>query len=91
MLVAEISAVEAYHAGIIRTFLFQSADATTPYNVTIAEVVEAVSNLRDEADGSNSDDDQGIVRTTSDGEVANLVPADDDALAFARTPEQVCC
>lgn len=86
---AKISAVEAYHAGIIRTFLFQSADATTPYNVTIAEVVEAVSNLRDEADGSNSDDDQGIVRTTSDGEVANLVPADDDALAFARTPEQV--
>ena len=78
--------MEAYQSGIIRTFLFQANAQTNngwPYQPSIADVVQAFSNLRNQADGS-PDDDQGIVNGTE----LTLVPVDDDSLVFARTPEQ---
>ncbi|RYG39339.1 ferritin-like domain-containing protein [bacterium] len=74
---AGILGVEAYHAGIIRTLIYQiggaAVDATT-----------AISNLRDSVDGSDDRDQPVIV----DGR-ANLVPTDSNGIAFERTVAEV--
>ena len=71
---AGILAVEAYHAGIIRTTLFNKG-LQTPAN--------AISDARRSLDGPG---DQGI---TSVNGAPNLVPADGDGIAFGRTPGEV--
>ena len=81
---AGILAVEAYHAGIIRTTLY-SLGIQTP-GAGIAATVGKISDARDSLDGS-TDDDQGIVN--ADGS-ANLVPTDPNtSIAFSRTTGQV--
>ncbi|MGZ8178553.1 ferritin-like domain-containing protein [Williamsia sp. SKLECPSW1] len=72
---AGILAVEAYHAGIIRTTLYTKGLITE---------ANAISAARDSLDGPQ-DDDQGITRNG----MANLVPTDSNAIAFGRTPFQV--
>ena len=75
---AGLLAVEAYHAGEIRTIL---------YGRGILAETQAISNLRDAVDG-NTDLDQPISYpdvTT----LANIVPADANGLAFSRSPGQV--
>ncbi len=81
---AGILAVEAYHAGEIRTLLYGQKGTMTPYKVTVADLIGAISNLRDSVDGS-SDDDQGIV----DGTKSNIVLADQNSIAYSRTTAQV--
>ena len=72
---AGILAVEAYHAALIRTVL-ASKD--------LEKAANSISDARDSLDG-DSDLDQGIkVRGKT-----NIVPADDNAIAFSRTPGQV--
>jgi hypothetical protein len=71
---ASILAVEAYHAGEIRTrLLMQGLDDQTA----------KISALRAAASGAA--DDQGV---TLDGK-PNIVPTDANSLAFTRTPQQV--
>lgn len=72
---AGILAVEAYHAGIIRTVL---------YSIRQSKAAKAISDLRDRADGPG-DRDQPIIL----GGKANLVPADANGLAYSRTTNQV--
>ncbi|MET4093275.1 ferritin-like domain-containing protein [Arthrobacter sp. UYCu712] len=72
---AGILAVEAYHAGIIRTTLY-ARDLQLP--------AQKISDARDSLDGS-TDLDQGI--GTED--TANLVPTDGNGIAFSRSPGQV--
>lgn len=72
---ASILAVEAYHAGTIRTLL---------YSRGLFSQAQAISDARDSLDGA-SDDDQGI----GDATTSNLVPADQRGLTYARTPQQV--
>jgi Ferritin-like domain len=72
---AGILAVEAYHAGSIRTEL---------YNRGLAKAADAISNARDSLDGK-SDDDQGPTRH---GRV-NIQPTDKNGLAFGRNTGQV--
>ena len=72
---AGILAVEAYHAGEIRTIL---------YSRGIFKETFLISELRDFADGP-ADLDQGI----GDATVANIIPTDANSLAFDRTPAQV--
>ncbi len=74
---AGILAVEAYHAGIIRTILFQLGG-------TAQAAAQAISDLRDSVDGPD-DRDQGVVLNG----VANLVPTDSNSIAFSRTTRQV--
>ena len=76
---AGILAVEAYHAGIIRTEMYDRG--------LIAEA-GAISGARDSLDGEQ-DLDQGIVTGNPRARRANLVPTDADGLAFGRTPQQV--
>jgi hypothetical protein len=72
---AGILAVEAYHAGEIRTLL---------YALGLYGPARKISQLRDDADGPD-DLDQGI----GNEKRANIIPTDANGLAFSRTAEQV--
>jgi len=80
---AGILAVEAYHAGEVRATL-AAMDRENP-GTGIANIVRAISDLRDAADGPG-DMDQGILN--DNGEV-NIVPTDGNGIAFSRTAQQV--
>ena len=74
---AGILAVEAYHASLIRTTLYG-------LGVDAQAAAGKISDARDSLDGPD-DLDQGIsVNGTS-----NIVPTDENGLAFGRTPGQV--
>jgi hypothetical protein len=72
---AGILAVEAYHAGEVRTVLFALGQQAA---------AQAISDARDSLDGA-SDLDQGI----SMNGMANIVPTDANGIAFSRTTTQV--
>jgi hypothetical protein len=72
---AGILSVEAYHAGIIRTSL---------YDKDLSGAANKISAARDSLDGS-SDDDQGIRRMRR----RNLVPTDANGLAYGRSADKV--
>jgi len=74
---AGILAVEAYHAGIIRTVLFSLGTA-------VREQAGKIAALRAQLSGAA--DDQGLLDRRG---LANLVPADGNSIAFSRTPRQV--
>ena len=73
---AGLLAVEAYHAGIVRTVLYAKG---------LEKEVQKLSDVRDAVDGKR-DLDQGIARKKGP---ANLVPTDKNGLTFNRTPGQV--
>jgi len=81
-----ILAVEAYHMGMARSWLYNmGAEARHAAN--------AISDARDSLDGP-TDVDQGIEVGASSGIITggngeNFVPTDGDAKAFTRTPQQV--
>lgn len=77
---AGLLAVEAYHAGIIRTTLYAEG-IFVPH---VYSNVQKLSDARDSLDGP-SDNDQGI----GTREMANLVPTDANSLAYSRTTGQV--
>ena len=82
---AGILAVEAYHAALIRTVLYAKGVATPSLRTS----ADAISNARDSLDGA-SDLDQGISPVTINGGTAsNIVPLDNNGLAFSRTVAQV--
>lgn len=83
---AGLLAAEAYHAGLVRTLLYSKG-------VDTRNAVDAISGARDSLDGS-SDIDQGISQTTvelngMDYEASNIVPLDQNGLAYSRSPGQV--
>ena len=78
---AGILAVEAYHASIVRTVLYQKG-VQTP---ALRDATEAISGARDSLDGT-SDLDQGIRPI---GDASNIVPLDANGLAFSRSTGQV--
>jgi len=80
---AGLLAIEAYHAGEIRTVLY-GRDQMNP-GLGIAGIVQQISDLRDAVDGPD-DLDQGIVDARGR---ANVVPADANGLAFSRNTNQV--
>lgn len=73
---AGILAVEAYHAGIVRSSL---------YGKGLVVQAGAISIARDSLDGK-TDLDQELTRF---GGMANLVPTDSNSIAFSRTTAQV--
>jgi len=73
---AGILAVEAYHAGIIRTLMYQLGFFTQ---------AAAISHLRQQLSMTKHKTDEGIILHGK----ANLVPANGNAIAFQRTPAEV--
>ena len=78
---AGILAAEAYHAGLIRTVLYGKGIQAP----ALIDATEKISNARDSLDGP-SDLDQGV--RGSNG-ASNIVPTDDNGIAFSRTTGQV--
>ena len=72
---AGILAVEAYHAGIVRSALYRKGLFTE---------ARKISDVRDAVDGS-SDDDQSLRM----GSEANLVPTDANSIAYSRSAANV--
>ncbi|MGH8227718.1 MAG: ferritin-like domain-containing protein [Steroidobacteraceae bacterium] len=79
---ADILAVEAYHAGLIRTTLYARGTAMPDLRID----ADAISHARDTLNGSIGND-QGISTSTSG--VANIVPANSNGMVYNRTPGQV--
>ncbi len=77
---AGILAVEAYHAGQIRSSLFRAAED----NDGLFDVVKKLSDARDLLD-DNTANDQSI----RIGKATNIQPTDKDSIAFSRTPGAV--
>jgi hypothetical protein len=76
---AGILAVEAYHAGIIRTLLFEEGKFTQ-------DAANAISGLRNTlSDEGGGVTDQGILINGK----PNLVPTDANSIAFSRSTRQV--
>jgi hypothetical protein len=92
---AGILAAEAYHAGLVRTVLYRKGMATPA--LQLIETTTKISDLRDTLDGApaddpvrgiGADDDQGIA--SPDGNVtSNIVPTNNNSLAYSRTTGQV--
>jgi len=74
---AGILAVEAYHASLIRTTLFG-------LGMDAQSAAGKISDARDSLDGPGDDDQPILVDGTS-----NIVPSDENGLAFGRTPGHV--
>ena len=86
---AGILAVEAYHSGAIRTLLTQRRTQTAGGGLTVEQVVNAISDLRDNVDGAD-DRDHGISFMGHGANMmSNIVPTDNNGIAFSRTPRQV--
>jgi hypothetical protein len=77
---AGIHAAEAYHAGLVRTVLYRRGLDTQ----ALIDGANAISLARDTLDGATTRD-QGLTLSGN----ANIVPADSNAIAFVRTPQQV--
>ena len=79
--------LQAYHAGIIDTLLYQNANTELPYNVTVAEFIELIADLENKVDGVA--DSQGIVTMSNGQEVANLVRCHAAATACSSSAAHV--
>lgn len=77
---AGLLAVEAYHAGVIRSTLYALGIALPSVYTT----AQAISDVRDAVDGP-TDLDQGIGNASK----ANLVPTDANGLVYSRSAAQV--
>jgi hypothetical protein len=91
---AGILAVEAYHAAIVRTALY-ARGAATP---ALRTASDRISDARDTVDGTPAadpvrgiapDDDQGVSPVTiSGGTASNIVPLNENGLAYSRSAAQ---
>ncbi len=79
---AGILAVEAYHAGAIRTLLYQQRQVTAAAGLYVGQVVGAISALRGKVGGGK---DAGL----SDNAGAVIAPADKNAVAYGRSTAEV--
>lgn len=83
---AGILAAEAYHAGLVRTVLYS-------LGMEVRGITDAISGARDSLDGpSNIDQGTSNRMVTLNGQTytaSNIVPLDENGIAFSRTPGQV--
>ncbi len=90
---AGIMAVEAYHAGLIRTVLY-GMDAANP-SAGINAIASKITAARASLDGTGNDDvglgteTVSLNSSSSSYTAATIVDADSNSLAFARTTTQV--
>ncbi len=93
---AGILSVEGYHAGLVRTILTARMDEQVgDTGLNIGQIVNAISDARDDLDGPD-DIDQGIGDDNTSVSIygssirsTNIVPVDDNGITYSRTPGQV--
>lgn len=83
---AGILAVEAYHAGLIRTSLYDMGIENPGLPINPFTATAQIAAARAKLDGTNNDD-EGIAG--ADPSISNIVDADSNAIAFHRTAAQV--
>ena len=94
---AGILAVEAYHAGLVRTVLYRKgigtpASGTTaavPANPSLISSAGAISAARDSLDGTTTLDQGIATQSGTFGPMSNITPTDSNAIAFSRSTGQV--
>ena len=80
---AGILAIEAYHAGQIRTILYANRASPTGFStLTVEQLIGAISDLRGKLGGGK---DQGLVIGTK----GNINPTDANSIAFSRSTREV--
>lgn len=94
-LVAKLLAVESGQDAILRAEMYRKKNTIVqPYNYTVADFSTAISNLRNSASDTIVDEGLinipkihfgGVNRTIT----GNILAADTNSLAYARTPDQV--
>ncbi len=82
---AGILAVEAYHAGEVRTLLYSQKDVVAAAGLKVSAIVQAISNLRGSVGGGK---DQGILNMPDNGK-GNILPTDANSIAFSRSTAEV--
>jgi len=86
-----IHAVEAYHAGLVRTTLWRLDQATPAAG--IAATATKISNLRATLDGTGNDDvglgTETVSLESGSFQASTIVNADANSIGFARTAQQV--
>ncbi|KAL0292516.1 UNVERIFIED_CONTAM: Desiccation-related protein PCC13-62 [Sesamum angustifolium] len=89
-LVAGLLGVESGQDAVIRTLLYERASLKVrPYPFTVAEFSTKISNLRNKL-GKEGVKDEGLIVAGAEGRISgNVLSADKDSLAYARTPEEV--
>ncbi|KAK4388289.1 Desiccation-related protein PCC13-62 [Sesamum angolense] len=92
-LVAGLLGVESGQDAVIRTLLYERASLKVrPYPFTVAEFSTKISNLRNKL-GKEGVKDEGLIvepAAGAEGRISgNVLSADKDSLAYARTPEEV--
>jgi hypothetical protein len=82
---AGILAVEAYHAGLIRTVLYARGVATP----SLRQATELISNARDTLDGAHELDEGVAPRGVGATAQSNIVPVDQNGITFSRSAGRV--
>ncbi|KAK9828675.1 hypothetical protein WJX72_001474 [[Myrmecia] bisecta] len=90
---AGILAIEAYHAGAVRKTLFDMGLTVTPYKVTVIDIVNAISALREavsqKVKATPGGTDQGLTTVVNGVVTETIIPAGPGAIAFSRNTNQV--
>jgi len=96
---AGIHAVEAYHAGLVRTLLYRRGATVADLRTNAGRISAARDTLDGTANtgllGQGANRDQGLTGNTTStatnntGTASNIVPTDANGIAFARSPAQV--
>lgn len=86
---AGILAAEAYHAGLIRAELYRRGSEARVKANKISDARDSLDGKPTETATDRKDLDQGITATVNGAEVANIIPADGNGVAFSRSALQV--
>ncbi|KAG7970814.1 hypothetical protein I3843_07G103600 [Carya illinoinensis] len=92
-LVASLLGVEAGQDAVIRTLLYERANQTVrPYNLTVAEFTNRISELRNKLAACGIKDEGILVPLSLGAENrtnSNILSADPNSLSYARTPPEI--
>lgn len=85
--------VESGQDAVIRTLLYEHAtEKLEPYGVTVGEITDKLSGVRNEL-GKSGPKDEGVIVSKELGPEGqtqtNVLSADKNSLAYSRTPEEI--
>ncbi|PKA47569.1 Desiccation-related protein PCC13-62 [Apostasia shenzhenica] len=92
-LVAGLLAVESAQDAVIRALLYERGGVKVkPYDITVAEFTDEISELRNKLGGAGLKDEGLVVPPAlgAEGKIAgNVIAGDECSVAYARSPEEI--